>query len=357
MLWWKTFPDGYIFGEEGFFTQPGYLPRQYPLYVARAFLSVDYDEPLFSQDEPEQPWYRLAWEAAEAFSQRWGGFDEATLQLVLHQGPLPDQLAAVFALGHSSFPGANDSLAPLLHSNDWLLRGAAACCLVLRRDERAIPVIERYLLTPAPTLITHEGLLCPVPPAQLWYEKYKALVAWVLAEWGPPSLVPVFRQALLQTWHEEQDPEELYSPWSREFYEALCYALGRRGVLGALHGIQLPELLRRHALRLLALGYLRVPERFDDSDWYSLLQHPDIRKEITILLKDKFGMEDPEIQKIFDSAWDDLERFDFSWRYPGDSDNAEENAADETLRLAAELARASRQHQEPPDQSPETAQP
>ncbi|WP_322481277.1 hypothetical protein, partial [Thermogemmatispora sp.] len=86
MLWWKEFPEGLIFGEESFFTEPGYLPRQYPRYIARAFLSVDYDDEEKPGDELERPCYRVAWEAAEAFVERWGGEDEETLKRVLREG-------------------------------------------------------------------------------------------------------------------------------------------------------------------------------------------------------------------------------------------------------------------------------
>ncbi|WP_141727749.1 HEAT repeat domain-containing protein, partial [Thermogemmatispora onikobensis] len=151
MLWWKEFPEGLIFGEESFLTEPGYLPRQYPRSIARAFLSLTYPEheqgppreEAGPAEEVERPWYRVAWEAAEAFVERWGGVDEETLKRVLREGEGRDRLAAVFALGHSSGEGINEMLAPLLGHPDWLLRCAAACCLVLRRDERAIPVIER----------------------------------------------------------------------------------------------------------------------------------------------------------------------------------------------------------------------
>ncbi|WP_376796905.1 HEAT repeat domain-containing protein [Thermogemmatispora sp.] len=299
MLWWKTFPDGYIFGEEGFFTQPGYLPRQYPLYVARAFLSLTYAEQDAlrepkAETKPEQPWYRLAWEAAEAFAQRWGGFDEATLQLVLHQGPLPDQLAAIFALGHSSFPGASDSLAPLLHSNDWLLRCAAACCLVLRRDERAIPVIKSYLLLPAPIAINSEGQVSIVSEASGWYDLYKQLVPWVLAEWGPSSLLTALRRALLKCCKAEANSEQP-SPARIGYLKALSYALGRRGSLGALHGIRLPPTQRWLTSLYLTLGYLRAAERFDREDLYAQLQaDAELGKDVLALLHTYFALDEEQ---------------------------------------------------------------
>jgi hypothetical protein len=352
MLWWKEFPEGLIFGEESFLTEPGYLPRQYPRSIARAFLLVDYNEEEGPRDELARPWYRVAWEAAEAFVERWGGVDEETLKRVLREGEGRDRLAAVFALGHSSGEGINETLAPLLEHPDWLLRCAAACCLVLRRDERAIPVIERYLLTPGPTMVNSEGLICPVPEARCWYDHHKALVPWVLAEWGPESVVPVLRQALLQLWKEEENAEGLPGPVSLNVYEALCYALGRRGVLGALHGVRLPGPLRRQTLRLLALGYLRAPERFGTNDCYTLLQERVVRDEVQAVMIEKFGLGENEANELFERAWDDREQFDLWWLDPQEMDKEMAlNKDSETVHLASELARARRERQERQEQS------
>ncbi|WP_052889529.1 HEAT repeat domain-containing protein [Thermogemmatispora carboxidivorans] len=343
MLWWKEFPQGLIFGEEGFFTEPGYLPRQYPYYVARAFLSVQYDdEP--REDEEVYDWYRVAWEAAEAFVERWGGVDEETLRRVLREGEGRDRLAAAFALGHSPFEGVNETLAPLLEHPDWLLRCAAACCLALRRDERAIPVIERYLLTPEPTMVNRKGLICPVPEADCWYEYYKGLVAWVLAEWGPESVGPVLRQALLQLWKEEENAEGLPGPVSLDVYEALSYALGRRGVLGALHGVRMPGPLRRQMLRWLALGYRQIPERFNSNDVFALLKQKEVREELREVLWERFGLGGEEIEEALDSyrCLEDIEKITYWWAY---RENPEKEGFpfegdEETERLAAELWRA-----------------
>jgi hypothetical protein len=181
----------------------------------------------------------------------------------------------------------------------------------------------------------------------------------VLAEWGPPSLVPVFRQALLQTWRKEQDPQELPHSTSRWFYEALCYALGRRGVLGALHGIWLPGPLRRQALRFLVLGYLNLPERFNSNALHSFFWEKEVRDEVSAVLMECFGLAHQEVQQVLDTHLEDSNRLDYWWDYRAElkNDLPDEDPEDETLRLAAELARASRQHQEPPDQSSETAQP
>ncbi|MBX5449711.1 MAG: HEAT repeat domain-containing protein [Thermogemmatispora sp.] len=306
MLWWKEFPEGLIFKEEEWFTKPGYLPRQYPRYLARACLSLTYPEqgPIREEagtEETERPWYRLAWEVAEAFVERWEGEDEETLKRVLREGEGRDRLAAVFALGHSAFEGVNETLAPLLEHPDWLLRCAAACCLVLRRDERAIPVIERYLLLPVPIAVDSKGQVSVVPEASGWYPLYKRLVPWVLAEWGPSSLLSQLRQALLQHCREAEDHSHP-SPTRAGCLKALSYALGRRGALGALHGIRLPVSLRWLTSLYLTLGYLRAIERFDCEDLHTQLQpEAPLGREVLTFLQDHFALDEGQAQAALKS--------------------------------------------------------
>ncbi|WP_052889528.1 HEAT repeat domain-containing protein [Thermogemmatispora carboxidivorans] len=317
MLWWKEFPAGFIFREEEFFTVPGYLPCQYPAYLARAFLSLTYPEqgPPRKQagaEEAERPWYRVAWEATEAFVERWGGEDEETLRRVLREGEGRDRLAAVFALGHSPFEGINEELAALLEEPDWLLRCAAACCLVLRRDERAVPVIERYLLTPAPIAVDSEGRVSVVPEASGWYDLYKQLVPWVLAEWGPSSLLSRLRQALLGCCKEEEDHSRP-SPTRTGCLKALSYALGRRGALGALHGIRLPGSLRWLTSLYLILGYLRAVERFDcDNLPMQLRPEATLGREVLTFLQDHFALDEGQAQAALKS-WQQRSRAVVSW--------------------------------------------
>ncbi|MBX5456625.1 MAG: HEAT repeat domain-containing protein [Thermogemmatispora sp.] len=303
--------EGLIFGEESFFTEPGYLPRQYPRSIARAFLLMDYDEEEEPGDDLARPWYRVAWEAAEAFVERWGGVDEETLKRVLREGEGRDRLA-VFALGHSSCEGVNETLAPLLEHPDWLLRCAAACCLVLRRDERAIPVIERYLLTPAPIVVDSEGRVSVVPEASGWYDLYKQLIPWVLAGWGPSSLLSRLRQALLGRCKEEEDHSRP-SPTRTGCLKALSYALGRRGALGALHGIRLPGSLRWLTSLYLTPGYLRAVERFDCEDLpMQLRPEATLGREVLTFLQDHFALDKGQARAALKS-WQKRSRAIVSW--------------------------------------------
>nr|BBH92303.1 hypothetical protein KTA_05020 [Thermogemmatispora argillosa] len=306
MLWGKEFPQRLIFGEEGFFTEPRYLPRQYPYYVARAFLSVQYDdEP--REDEEVYYWYRVAWEATEAFVERWGGVDEETLRRVLREGEGRDRLAAVFALGHSPFEGVNEELAALLEEPDWLLRCAAACCLVLRRDERATPLIERYLALPTPIGVDGGGRVSTAPQASGWYNLYKQLVPWMLAEWGPSSLLPALRDALLESCREGNDKR--LSPAAAGSLKASAYALGRRGALGALHGVKLPVLRRWLSVLYMALGYLKAAERFSREALYEQLQgDTPLSKEVLALLTEAFALPEQQAQSVL-MSWQ-IERID-----------------------------------------------
>ncbi len=65
---------------------------------------------------------------------------------VLHEGKGADRLAAIFAIGHNpALTQATDLLLPFLTSSDLLERCAVACMFALRRDERALPILEEYL--------------------------------------------------------------------------------------------------------------------------------------------------------------------------------------------------------------------
>jgi HEAT repeat protein len=146
---WEKSPDDILFASES----P--LWDRYPQHVARAFLAVCYEDLLPALEEPlDVPFDEdeVAAEAIEAFVQRWGGWSDESFVRVLAHARDRDRLAAIFAIGHGPLPDAANVLAPCLTSPNILERYAAAIMLGLRRDERALPVLEEYLLADAPTV-------------------------------------------------------------------------------------------------------------------------------------------------------------------------------------------------------------
>src|SRR5579859_2865819 len=186
MSWWEKLPDNMHSADEYWFI------GRYPQHVAKAFINVSYDD---SDPQCEgwqwRPFHELVEEAIESFAKRWGGLDDNTFQNVLQEAKGRDRLVAIFAIGLRSLPQATTLLAPFLESTNQLERCAAACCLAMKHDERALPVLEEFLLCEPPT--DEQGR--PAPGADIWYDSYRADIARLLATWGPPSVVPVLRKA------------------------------------------------------------------------------------------------------------------------------------------------------------------
>lgn len=316
MSWWKAYPDNKLFADEAWFI------GRYPQQVAKAFISVSYDDSdPTSEGWQWRPFHLLVEEAIESFAKRWGDLDDTTFLRVLEQGEGRDRLAAIFAIGHSSLPQAADLLVPFLHSTDQLERCAAACCLALKRDKRALPVLEEYLLCDPPT--NEQGQ--SVPEADIWYDTYQSRIARQLATWGPASMTPILRKAFLKWW----DKRERYGEDPSEYpiHDALLYALGRRGALSALHGIALPAGRRRLAMMFLSLGYLRADEHFPDmhAAMHIYSGNQALRQDVASVLVEHFALSEEESQKTLLSFGGDYQRRENAWYSTGEGNEAMEN--------------------------------
>jgi hypothetical protein len=294
MSWWRKLPDNRLSDDESWFI------GRYPLHVAQAFIAVSYDD---SDPQSEgwqwRPFQELVEEAIISFKKRLGGLDDATFEKVLHEATDRDRLTAIFALGHNhQLPQAADLLAPFLASPKQLERCAAACCLSLRQDERALPILEEYFLCEPP--IDQQGQ--EVPEASIWYNGYRSDVARLLATWGPSSITPLLRKAFLHLWEKEQAQGSYQVEYDTQ--DALMYALGRRGALGALHGIALPPQRLRLSMLYLALGYLRADERFNDL-YHSLVSNEAFKQEVKLVLAEHFALSEEECQDYVESYGDD----------------------------------------------------
>ena len=258
------------------------------------------------EEDPEGqiPYHQFIKEAIQRFAQRWGGLEQEVFLRVLQQAPGRPRLLAMFALGMDpACTNATTLLAPFLTSQDHLERSAAACLFALRRDERAFSVLEEYLLCEPPA--DPQGEYLTTPDASIWYANMRCRVARLLAEWGPPSFVPVLRQACLNLYAlEDQYEGNVYDQTTQD---ALCYSLGRRGALAAFHGSALPEQRRRIALIFLALGALRADERFERMYDAILLNRPFIA-ELTTLLMEQFALSAEESTATIDAYPTDIGR-------------------------------------------------
>ncbi len=320
MSWWKFVLDTTLSADESWFVD------RYPAHMARAFLAFDYDEsdPL-SEGWQWRPYHLLVEEAIRSFVTRWGGLDDATFVRVLHEGRGRDRLVAIFALGHNPAVHAADLLVPFLESTDQLERCAAAVMLGLRRDVRTFPVLVEYLLHEPPR--DEQGPYLFVPEASIWYESYRRRIAALLATWGPEWFVPVLRQAFLRLWQWEQ--EHGGNVYLYDTHDALLYALGRRGALAAVHGIELLVPRRRLAMLYLAAGSLRLAERFSDPT-REMSFNQAVQQEIAVVLERHFALAEEEARTCVAAFYNDTDMrrsalYEFPTEENEEKDGLEEN--------------------------------
>lgn len=297
----------------------GSFVSRYPRHIAQAFIAVDYDDCIRGEDDPWVPYQKIIEEAIQRFTQRWGGLDDAVFVRVLHEARGRDRLAAIFAIGHNSaLTDATDLLAPFLTSSDQLERCAAACMFTLRRDERALPVLEEYLLHEPPA--DPEGRYTHTLDASVWYASERCRIASALATWGPSSVIWLLRRSFIHLWELEGPRGSVYDHSTQD---ALCYALGRRGALAALHGIPLTGRHRRLAMIFLALGYVRADERFDDLN-HQMIVNEELKQELVTVLKEHFALSEEESKNIIDIYMDDFLKRHQIATYVEDDDEAQD---------------------------------
>jgi hypothetical protein len=272
----------------------------YPLHIRRAFAWVGvYNDPYHDKETSEEelesnqknPW-DLVRENVQEFIQCWGGLEEAALLRALHEDTGIDRLKAIFAIGYSPFPHALDTIAPYLKSSDRIERCAAACVMGVQRDERAIEVLKEFYLQDD---VDASGKM--ISEAEFWYQNYYAILALVLANWGPPEMTEILRSALVRINSPEYSRAIGYN--GNEFTPShLFYALGRRGLFSILGDVQLSDRGRFMALFSLAAGYLNVYEQYENPYW-AMEQDEDLRRELITVWKEHLGLLDQEIQECF----------------------------------------------------------
>lgn len=291
--------------------------REYPLHIRRAFAWVGvYEDPYRYHEQPggipetdrKDPWH-LARDNIQRFVQRWGGVDEAALLRALQEDTGVDRIKAIFAIGYSPFPHALDIIAPYLSSPNRIERCAAACVMGVQLDERAIEGLKEFFL--------HDDLDAAgkmITEAEYWYQNYYAILALILAYWGPPEMTEILRQTLLRI--SAPDHPQTIAYHGDDFTPThLFYALGRRGYFAILDEVQLSP--RGHAMALfsLAAGYLNIYERSDALYW-AIERDETLRQTIVQVWKDHLNLSAQDIQQCF-AIFHELRMFLFSiawWR-------------------------------------------
>ena len=252
----------------------------FPDYIIKAF------EAIYGASADE--------EKVEAFASRWKGITRETFRHVLSAGQGEDKVLAIFALGWMATPEDQEALFPFLHSPVQKERWATALCLGAMKDERALPYLQIMLL---------EGLSLdpqtwPRTPEEhweeQWYDAHRPSVVPLLESWHPPTLIPAMRQAFYRVWELVQAGHpHLFSGYV--YQDALAYALGQRGALGVLTGLDLPPPHRKTALVCLALGHLQAKEHYKDFA-SEMIDNDTLQQKVAAVLGQRFGLPDEEQQ-------------------------------------------------------------
>jgi sugar lactone lactonase YvrE len=278
----------------------------------------------------------LSEEKYEDFAGRWGGLDDAAFYRALSQGQGDDKALAIFAIGYSGTPQAIEEIAPFLHDPERMARWASALCLGEQGDERALPTLETLLL---------EGLTVEEyrrayqhqdeqeADVMFWCKAIRYQVPIVLARWDRPALIPLLREGFKRYWEIEL---ALSHPpgFPLAYYDRVAYALGQRGALGALTGIDLLPPFYKTAVVYLALGYLDATDGLVPMIGMGVehVYYEPLRSQVTQVLAERFGLLEEEredcVTNFFTNAHD-RQRYWMGRRENNDDDEEEEEFDDE----------------------------
>jgi len=276
----------------------------------------------------------LSEESYEDFASRWGGLDDAAFHRALSQGQGDDKALAIFAIGYSGTPQAAGEITPFLHDAERMARWASALCLGEQGDERALPNLETMLL---------EGLTIEEyrrayqheneqdAHVTIWCEFIRPQVPPLLAKWEHPTLIPILREGFKRYWKIEL---ALSHPagFVMQYYDQVAYALGQRGTLGALTGIDLLPPFYKTAVVYLALGYLYPttgPITVMGMGVEQVRSEP-LRSQVMQVLVERFGLPEEEredcVANFFSNSYD---RQRYWMGKPENNDDEEEDEFDE----------------------------
>ncbi len=271
---------------------------EWPAFIKAAL------EMLFGEYQPDRE--------VRAFISHWGALDqEEVLARVLSSGEDEEKHLAICIVGESDFPQARTLLLPFLQSNDAKARWLSALYLGQRKEAVARPtlmtMLTEFLPTEeAPTLVADQS----------WFDQIRGGAIFALLLWEEVFLALAFRRALLVSVNGEQflptHPVRrriLLLDWYG-YQDALCYALGRRGVFGALIGIPLSPRRQRIAMVNMVRGYKQVDARLLGSELaFGWEQESELRTSVKAVLAQYFGLSEEEQNAYLDNySWDLSER-------------------------------------------------
>ncbi len=256
----------------------------WPEYVERAFRTFYYG------GQYEQ--------SLETFVRRWGGSDIQTFAQVLSVGTQEEKVLALFAIGYSGTPQAQDILRPFLQSTQPMERWASALCLGELKDEQAIPVLVDLLdefVPPRMHPLERDGGL---------YQFWRIKAVSLLGAWEREDLAPLLRAALEESWKLEQadaiDRKQVWHPYQDE----LAYALGHLGAFGTFTGLALPTPRLHLWMVTLACGSLQARTRY--GDLLTQIQiNAALQEEVIHVLEHRFGLSGEERKQCIEQYADD----------------------------------------------------
>lgn len=269
-----------------------------PEYLVRAFKQLYFEG--------------LSEENYEDFASRWGGLDDEAFHRALSQGKGDDKALAIFTIGYSGTPQAAEEIAPFLQDAERMARWASALCLGEQGDERALPTLETMLL---------EGLTLEEyrrayqhedeqeTDVMFWCKAIRYQIPPLLARWECPTLIPILRESFKRYWEIEL---ALSHPagFPTGYYDRVAYALGQRGALGSLTGIDLLPPFYITAVVYLALGYLNATTGSVSIIGLGMedVYNEPLRSQVTQVLEERFGLPEEEridcIEHFFDNSYD-----------------------------------------------------
>jgi len=293
-----------------------------PKYVIRAFRQIYFES--------------LSEEKYEDFASLWRGLDDTAFHRALGQGQRDDKALAIFAIGYSGTSQAVEEIAPFLYDAERMARWASALCLGEQGDERALAYLELMLLeglTLEEYRRAYQGEGGQEAHVTFWCKEVRYFAPSLLAKWNLPTLIPVLREAFKRYW---EIGRALSHPpgFPMGYYDQVAYALGQRGALGALIGIDLLPPFHKTAVVYLALGYLDAtagPVTVTGMGIEDVNREP-LRSQVMQVLAERFGLPEEErencVEHFFTNSHD-RQRYWMRHRENNDNDEEEEEFDEE----------------------------
>ncbi|HEU5383531.1 MAG TPA: hypothetical protein VFV38_49650, partial [Ktedonobacteraceae bacterium] len=154
---------------------------------------------------------------------------------------------------------------------------------------------------------------------QNWYAVYRWYAIQLLEDWDSSSLIPTLKQTYGVLWRIQRYLAEqgLLPHWWLEVssYDAIAYALGRRGDFTLLDGLDVPSEYRNPARVYMALGHLHaqassgtelagLPSRISGLN-HAMLVNETLQQEVATALGQIFGLSSAEQEESLDHFYDD----------------------------------------------------